>query len=400
MKNENQKEQSDKLRKRLLLFAIITIIIVPCLTQILINFDTTAKGSDDGWLGFWGGYLGSIIGVVGTILVFQMQLSNETKAREEEQKANNERRKEDLERAKELRLEDLKNATKIMHNEKVDNTFFNLLNLLSSQRDKLIDTDIFNIIYESIGKNLYMTLSKEGMEYFYERKDTILTILNSMISDYVQYIKSKKTSHMDVISRQYHSIRQFSYMIKEETISDLVKSDDNMDDNIIDCLQDMVAFSEDINIIPKKTRDSLLDFQTDLQKYTNININELPSNSRKDAIENAVSESYSEIGGFLRLLHRIVKFINENVEDDSIKKDYIGFLRATLDETEILVIYYNSIYSDKGFDLKEQLVETTFFGDPEDFNKPDAPPFVTRDKLYFEDDFKIMSNLKEAPTFK
>ena len=51
----------------IILAAIFALIIVPGLVQLLMTkvFTTTNGGSNDGWLGFWGGYLGSIIAIVG-----------------------------------------------------------------------------------------------------------------------------------------------------------------------------------------------------------------------------------------------------------------------------------------------------------------------------------------------
>lgn len=54
------------------------------MTQLLINVETSNKGSDDGWLGFWGGYLGAIIGVAGAIFVVQIQLNEDKEGRETE----------------------------------------------------------------------------------------------------------------------------------------------------------------------------------------------------------------------------------------------------------------------------------------------------------------------------
>lgn len=93
-----------------LLIGILGAFIIPLLTQVLINIDTSNKGSDDGLLGFWGGYLGSIIGVVGAILVLLIQLNEEKESREVE---------------------------------KVDNTFFNLLSLHNEKIKTLNDNKLF-----------------------------------------------------------------------------------------------------------------------------------------------------------------------------------------------------------------------------------------------------------------
>lgn len=76
-----------KKNKKFIAWALlVTLVIIPFFIQLLINWDTMNKGSDDGWLGFWGGYLGSIIGVVGTLIAIQIQLSNEKKRFDNETK--------------------------------------------------------------------------------------------------------------------------------------------------------------------------------------------------------------------------------------------------------------------------------------------------------------------------
>lgn len=109
---------------------LVTLVLIPLFIQVLINWDTMNNGSDDGWLGFWGGYLGSIIGVVGALIVIQIQLSNDKERFDKETKAKNKELAEDKKRfelqilARDKELEEERKARK---SEQVDNTFFNLL---------------------------------------------------------------------------------------------------------------------------------------------------------------------------------------------------------------------------------------------------------------------------------
>ncbi|QAS29524.1 hypothetical protein [Lactiplantibacillus plantarum] len=54
-----------------LLLGFLAIIIIPVILQwmMISIFNNTSGGSDDGWLGFWGGYLGAIITVPTTVFV-------------------------------------------------------------------------------------------------------------------------------------------------------------------------------------------------------------------------------------------------------------------------------------------------------------------------------------------
>ncbi|MCF7547040.1 putative phage abortive infection protein [Enterococcus faecium] len=66
------------------------------------------------------------------------------------------------------------------------------------------------------------------------------------------------------------------------------------------------------------------------------------------------------MASYFRLTHRILKYINENVDKQAEKENYLGFLRATMDEKELLTLFYASSYSNRGEGLKQQFVGTNF----------------------------------------
>ena len=127
---------------------LVTLVLIPLFIQVLINWDTMNNGSDDGWLGFWGGYLGSIIGVVGALIVIQIQLSNDKERFDKETKAKNKELAEDKKRfelqnlARDKELEEERKARK---SEQVDNTFFNLLLLFNDQKNTLLKLSLIHI---------------------------------------------------------------------------------------------------------------------------------------------------------------------------------------------------------------------------------------------------------------
>lgn len=53
---------------------LLFLVVIPLIVEIGITL-VPWNGSDDGWLGFWGGYLGSIVAVIGTVL-FTIYYSN------------------------------------------------------------------------------------------------------------------------------------------------------------------------------------------------------------------------------------------------------------------------------------------------------------------------------------
>ncbi|WP_342497864.1 putative phage abortive infection protein [Bacillus sp. FSL L8-0654] len=93
------------------------------------------------------------------------------------------------------------------------------------------------------------------------------------------------------------------------------------------------------------------------------------SSIKRKAYEKMYKEKEEEIGHYYRNLYRIVKFIQDenfsNDEEDNKKeqKKYIGILRAQLSSMELLMLFYNVVYSKKGEKFKDLLEGTNFFDD-------------------------------------
>lgn len=179
---------------------IITLIIIPLVIQGVINWDTMNNGSDDGWLGFWGGYLGSIIGVVGALIVIQIQLENEKKRFDEETLARNKEFEESKKRFNEenkARNKEVEEEKKARKSEQIDNTFFNLLNLFISQQNSLIseqnpERDIFENMLMKIWKGSAHAYKKEGIELFYSKKIELLSLIDKALGASGTFIREKE----------------------------------------------------------------------------------------------------------------------------------------------------------------------------------------------------------------
>ncbi|WP_338208319.1 hypothetical protein [Lactiplantibacillus paraxiangfangensis] len=71
---------------------VLVIIAIPASVLFFMDkvFYSIGNGTDDGWLGFWGGYLGSIVGVVGAALFAyintRIQLKNERNRQVQQEK--------------------------------------------------------------------------------------------------------------------------------------------------------------------------------------------------------------------------------------------------------------------------------------------------------------------------
>lgn len=69
----------NKHRKLSILIAVLSVVLIPALLHLLMQtlFANIGGGSDDGWLGFWGGYLGAVLSVAGVYVTLRIQLANE-----------------------------------------------------------------------------------------------------------------------------------------------------------------------------------------------------------------------------------------------------------------------------------------------------------------------------------
>ena len=91
-----------------------------------------------------------------------------------------------------------------------------------------------------------------------------------------------------------------------------------------------------------------------------------------DDIRDEYKNSYSEVGTYFRILHRLIKVINDRFENGIINEDermlYIGIIRAQLSLDELLVVLVNSLEIKKGIGLGVELMGSSFFGDSVDID--------------------------------
>jgi hypothetical protein len=104
-------------------------------------------------------------------------------------------------------------------------------------------------------------------------------------------------------------------------------------------------------------------------KFIHEFINEPLKELKVAAIEEAYNYYEDQIGHYFRNLYRIIKLIHDEkfheIEEDNnkAKQKYRGILRAQLSSYELLVIFYNIVYSSKGKKFKNILKNTHFFED-------------------------------------
>ena len=163
------------------------------------------EGTPDGWLSYWGGIFGSGIGVIGALVVLREQINFE----------------------------------------KVDNTFFNLLNMhndvLNSIRNRnLKGKDVFNSICSLMESTKTKKISeiKENEEerYIFDNKDDLirtLTLLEKEISGLISgydetNCQYSKNILMDIQYRLSDNSPSFRHAIDRENSVDTRKFLDNI----------------------------------------------------------------------------------------------------------------------------------------------------------------------------
>lgn len=423
-----------KKNKKFIAWALlVTLVIIPFFIQLLINWDTMNKGSDDGWLGFWGGYLGSIIGVVGTLIAIQIQLSNEKKRFDNETKIKNIELSEDKKRFElqiEARGNELAEEKKARRSEQVDNTFFNLLLLFNDQKSTLLkDNNYFDELRKSIFKNSVLELKRMGIDKLYDSSQELVLLLYNMIKEFDIKFNSRKLQYsqnvQDCLSairkdylnclshihkfklspEEYESIEpeieevRTVFMIEEELINNIenknfreepVSFNYNLD-KLIRELQEICQ----VDFFVSKSKKYLTEFIEKLLPYTDSNnLALLESTYKKAAIENSINGYYSSIDSFFSMILRILNYVHANVdeeENEGLKRDYISFLRANISETQLVILYYFAFYTDRGTILKKELLETAFFGEQNELISFDSAYFFKKESLIWgEEDLKNM----------
>ena len=122
-----------------------------------------------------------------------------------------------------------------------------------------------------------------------------------------------------------------------------------------------------------------------------------------EIINKAFKSNKGYSGNYFRALYRCLKYIIDSDLKMEDKKFYSGVLRGILSSDEMLVVFYNCIYFEKGEKFKELLEKEEdgkridFFGDEEDLKNLDKgydlPFFSKKDLLFSETDMQKLEEL-------
>jgi len=182
--NKKDKNKSNHLRCLSIGF-IIVVILIPVFLGIILRqpFTNINNGSDDGWLGFWGGYFGSIIAIVGvgwTVVEGRKNLDNSLMDQHQEMIRNLDAEKESQFRIARpffvLRIENhpLYSEEKVHRYVLSENTKLNAESLYDLlEKGKLNNNDLKTIDISNLSKRLMMAVQ---VNVYYSEDEYIFKI--------------------------------------------------------------------------------------------------------------------------------------------------------------------------------------------------------------------------------
>ena len=317
--------------RSIILACLLLLVLGPLIISVIIIPDV-GSGSDDGWLGFFGGYLGAIIGLFGAMIIIYIQLESDEISRKEE---------------------------------KIDNTFFNLLNLhneIKKEVEQNKNENLFENLYSEL-KEVIRQFKKDIKieyikEYFYSNRDYIGGFFDKTLNEMSKPFESVSLRNDPQLSGiENNDLGKVEISGSLTRINELepafmdvlltlnllgVKSlyESTIDENILNKVS--IIKSLDKKYFNVETTNELIDIIKDLDSQVEINTSKWFSTNKNTIIESVFEGYYSRMGKYFRIFHRVIKYVNNNVSDQKLKNNYIGFIRAMLNEKEIVLIYYNS----------------------------------------------------------
>ena len=314
----------------------------------------TSEFSDSELLSFAGdilsgliGLLGAGLGVYGAYYVMQKQL-----------KAENEQYRKD----------------------RIDNTFFNLLGLFQNVREELDSSNLLNSIRD------IKSIKRDRQKYKYYNQ-----LFESKKSYFIKDIEkfNKETNDDYDCNLLLDALKQSAYS-SDEYIRRL---------NYLE--RDVEYEKTHIELFQKCAKD-LIDFVDDKNGGISFKY-KIDEESIKECVQNGFSNNEYYSGNYFRALYRCLKYIIDSDLKMEDKKFYSGVLRGVLSSKEMLLVFYNCMYFEKGEKFKELLEKEEdgkridFFGDKEDLKNlhkgNDLPFFSKKDLIFSEKDMQKLEEL-------
>ncbi|MSD84613.1 hypothetical protein GKC32_09430 [Lactobacillus curvatus] len=155
------------------LISVSLILLLPFSIEISVANMPSTAGNDGDWIGFWGSFLGSVIGVAGAAIFAYMNTNFQLK----------EQRKNDLINA--LEIEDIKNKSKLLS---LNNEYVKDIIVLRKNIEGLGTNNVAHIakIKKYIARDKMIKLNKKRTEYVVEVSVYVSCIGGEILHDFIE----------------------------------------------------------------------------------------------------------------------------------------------------------------------------------------------------------------------
>ncbi len=404
----------------------IGIILIPMailMPWVVVHFDLKSLG-DFGAVGdFIGGTTvtfltgASVFLLIATNIMQRKELQMSRKSIDEmvkQTEASVEQMAASVQQAEEARKEtQITNET--MKRQQFETTFFNMINLqhnilkevhYGSSTGRKAILKLYTELKNTYNKQVYKQYETQFINNIVVSRDSknlddlIKKILiDKSLSYYTERFEKSFVPDIGLNGKKDYRKREFFYksidngtnggweQIKEQVI-------DNFEKNIKNNREKYIAILEELDLKEHIKKEVRVEHEYITEFKMNFSDNPL-AELKQEAYEALYKKHENIIGHYYRNLYRIVKLIQNNTfdnesdeRDNEEKRMYRGILRAQLSSFELLMLFYNISYSEKGKKFKELVAGFNFFDDhliEEDFIwKNDVTELANLNKYKYE----------------
>ena len=282
--------------RKFLIWGLITVLITPISIALFMHGDIFSKalGDANGWLSYWGGYLGALIGAATVYIATRQQLKTQEKLHAESLKKQTDLHKDNLIQQKEIQLESIRMSTEQNDDRQRDLLIVNL-------RINKIDNVVQDLIKINILNSERFNLLSRYNQYNNWKKDLVIRINKERMMIRVEKIPNKK------VRQSFRSLKidkSNLYKLKHKRI------------NLNKTLEKEEAYANKIN--------DLLDQETRIRNEIRL----LSAKIKSDAM---FADLDDDLNSFRRYQDNILDLFYQKVEDDNLSEkdlyDLIDFHR-------------------------------------------------------------------------
>lgn len=388
IKDEDNNLQDIGIRGLTILGVLLVIIAVIMPFRVRENFIEKYKTIDK--LGPIGDFIGgttvafltaaSVVLLLATIIMQRKEIKISQRSIDELVKQTS----ATVEQAEEARKE-TKLTNETMRRQQFENTFFNMINLHHNilkevKIEQSTGRAAIERLYDYLGNTYNGTIYSD---YSLQLKTEAISGDEELLDDLIKqwYIDFELSLYINEFEQHFIPGYDEKGILDTTELDDFYSSIDNGTNIEWNRRQKkhLLYYEQNIkgNLDEYRKIIKQIDFNYSTDRISNVYIDMFNENFRNNpkkelkvlAYEKVYKEYENEVGHYYRNLYRLVKLIqNETFNTDEEvneleKQKYRGILRAQLSSFELLMIFYNVVYSEKGKKFKDILRSTNFFDD-------------------------------------